>query len=976
MSRLAAASKPLAKAVRQAGETVGDVLKGWHYSNQDAPMRSLDGSQYGTGAAGAERARVEQMPEDLRNRVYFYPEGGRPQPGFETPRPESMVSGRPYRVKVSGVYDIRENPLGLTPDTLEAGLRQAGYKGYHDPQTGMAVTLQDSVEAMPIGRTRGEAEQALRTQQALPEDPWRVTAEAIPSTETDFGQWIAGQPLEIQNRYTDEIDELLSRYGFKEGFNKPGYGSYEGSVSPNRVIDVAEESAARELATARGYITSQDAVPFYRISDSGGEFAMQFELSDGITPATLEEIHKFTGLDFTRSDLDTLDFINFLDDNGVPFSGLDDNQFAQVLDNFFGNRSDVTLRRTGQSQGNYNFTDATWNGSQPEPPQLRERFGELRDRVLAYNETFHRQHGAADPRALAVLAGLASLGFVNESEAGVSSAAVKAIRKASDEALSVAAKQVDEMDRKVFGDRYPEAGEWSWKTDNGKKYRGKDKTAEEVQLEKWRKEAEADIKAGNYEPMFPVDERYYVDPSNYDMGGPRTTEASIPKTQAKYDELYARYGDDNIKQTILDAYQRGFSDLSRDWYAMGQLEQAFIAELGEDAGRAAFKERFADSMAATTGLSDPGSNLRQAAFANWRKTNNVPTPEASFDVPYPAGAKAAQDNQVHFDNWIRDGQGISPEGQPKRHNFSANFLGDLEAMTLDEQMSTGLIGKGAPPKGHYGVLERALADVARDMGINPAQLQDVAWAGFKDMKMAKKGQSYAGKPMIEWVNEAIARTAKITDTPQAEVLKKFIHGKGPLYGLGAVVAGGAMTESQEAEAGVPKATVEAYKLFRQKDGKLYPLFADNKNEAPIGEWLEATAGGPDDLPVFHKYQKGSASPSAMIAAGASAFAASQAQKKDMWDERRQKVLEMASFAARNVLEAIDLPLKGYQGIAGVAGSLMAGNSMDQAMQEGAYRASRPVEENAYDYGGAVTDATGSPAAGTAAYLAGMMGGPI
>jgi len=40
----------------------------------------------------------------------------------------------------------------------------------------------------------------------------------------------------------------------------------------------------------------------------------------------------------------------------------------------------------------------------------------------------------------------------------------------------------------------------------------------------------------------------------------------------------------------------------------------------------------------------------------------------------------------------------------------------------------------------------------------------------------------------------------------------------------------------------PQKTVKAYKLFRQKDGKLYPLFVDANEEVALGEWLKAKAG--------------------------------------------------------------------------------------------------------------------------------------
>lgn len=40
----------------------------------------------------------------------------------------------------------------------------------------------------------------------------------------------------------------------------------------------------------------------------------------------------------------------------------------------------------------------------------------------------------------------------------------------------------------------------------------------------------------------------------------------------------------------------------------------------------------------------------------------------------------------------------------------------------------------------------------------------------------------------------------------------------------------------------PQKTVKAYKLFRQKEGKLYPLFVDANEEVALGEWLKAKAG--------------------------------------------------------------------------------------------------------------------------------------
>ena len=40
----------------------------------------------------------------------------------------------------------------------------------------------------------------------------------------------------------------------------------------------------------------------------------------------------------------------------------------------------------------------------------------------------------------------------------------------------------------------------------------------------------------------------------------------------------------------------------------------------------------------------------------------------------------------------------------------------------------------------------------------------------------------------------------------------------------------------------PQKTVKAYKLFKQREGKLYPLFVDANEEVPLNQWLKAKAG--------------------------------------------------------------------------------------------------------------------------------------
>jgi hypothetical protein len=41
--------------------------------------------------------------------------------------------------------------------------------------------------------------------------------------------------------------------------------------------------------------------------------------------------------------------------------------------------------------------------------------------------------------------------------------------------------------------------------------------------------------------------------------------------------------------------------------------------------------------------------------------------------------------------------------------------------------------------------------------------------------------------------------------------------------------------------------VRTYKLFRIREGRLFPLFVETKREMPMGEWLDAGVGELVDL---------------------------------------------------------------------------------------------------------------------------------
>lgn len=421
---------PSASEIPEDVAKYGQPLEGYHYSKNTDPLRRLSAFKYGTGAKGQESLRLLAEP-DIAPRTFFYPDVPEGSQSL-TPRPESVVGGGPtYMVKEGGMYDMIANPLGFDRSDLnkfERQVRDAGFTGYFNKnfgQTGGAVVLRPSTEAAMVAPNRIEAEKSLQRAQNLPDRPFIVTAENIPSTETEFGQWLASQGIGTKERYTDEIEGLLDRIGFmnemgvKDYAVRPGYGSYMGEINPNTVIQVPDEQAAQRVAQARGLITMQDAVPYYQVNPEGGVTGVRVMTDRSITPEMMAQAYEDTGLDFTRSNLNTIDIMNFAGDDGVPFSGMSDKDFTNFLEGYFSEKAGVTSVSPFKAASDYNSTQELWQANQG--ARLLEAMPNLRglsERIKAHNDAFRKQHGFADPRVLALLSALGSGGMMFKDKAG------------------------------------------------------------------------------------------------------------------------------------------------------------------------------------------------------------------------------------------------------------------------------------------------------------------------------------------------------------------------------------------------------------------------------------------------------------------------------------------------------------------------------------------------------------------------------
>ena len=318
----------------------------------------------------------------------------------------------------------------------------------------------------------------------------------------------------------------------------------------------------------------------------------------------------------------------------------------------------------------------------------------------------------------------------------------------------------------------------------GKLFAGKVTHPEADALKKARTLAQKEIVKGDYQPFFDITQRAHVDPTQYPLPGSTLIDA-MPKTQ----DTIAKYGAIAKNPDSLAQWQAGFdrakdSPLAKDWYAMKQLQDKFIETLGPEEGVKQFKARFADPMGATTGGADPTSNLMTAAYTNVMRQRGLDVPQEGFDVPYPVYGRYLGQNLAQAQKLHQTG-GLSAATQPKRHNFSGNFLGHRDLSTLDEQMMSAYIdpqtGKAfaSPPGNSYGLFQRELNTLADKNKVMPENFQDVTWAGLKE---------YPGKPMMQEINEMLHRTSRVGDISQQEALENFIRANKPVYKEGGLVA--------------------------------------------------------------------------------------------------------------------------------------------------------------------------------------------
>jgi len=292
----------------------------------------------------------------------------------------------------------------------------------------------------------------------------------------------------------------------------------------------------------------------------------------------------------------------------------------------------------------------------------------------------------------------------------------------------------------------------------------------------------------------------------------------------------------DVRQKVIETIHRGIRMGGLDWYNAEPLRLAFIDELGEVAGNSRF-EHFMDLIAATSARSRVPENVRNASY--YLTLNGRRLPEKN---PQPYGHLA---QKMHRSNVERVWSGgLNPLTHAKSVSMGANAKGNYLPVTIDmhayrllamlsgdprflatfvptksgvprnirKEFTAGLIGPDElrdpnfwlpqPGRNEYAALERYFQEIARELGLTPAQVQAAAWIGGSELTGLRSDPL---KNLMGFFKDRLLLTANDKGMAPRDVLRRLIRAELPLIALGGVALAPQFRPREEGPSDVPSA---------------------------------------------------------------------------------------------------------------------------------------------------------------------------
>ncbi|WKV16971.1 hypothetical protein [Microcystis phage MJing1] len=324
---------------------------------------------------------------------------------------------------------------------------------------------------------------------------------------------------------------------------------------------------------------------------------------------------------------------------------------------------------------------------------------------------------------------------------------------------------------------------------------------------------------------------------NFDLSAvPNVPQTPLPRWQPPRG-VSARMTDlvnnDAVWREYGDLVRNGRDNLlGREWYNMEPLRIAFVNELGEEGGNAAFRH-FTQNIAATSPRSNIIDNMRNASYYFTQEASGAPLP---MRQPQPYGHLAQNLHRMNVER-IR-GPGWDLMQNPKPPSFAENlagnqlpgtmdahalsvpailsrdprFLGtqlrvartdpetgergfaDLQpraaygrgVFTMDEAVRRPQLWDNVPNPNEYGALEARFARLGDELDMTTAQTQASGWVGGGRIS----GLTSPPLPAVEVFQRVVNRTAQQTGREPQEVLRDFIWRQNALRSLAPVGGAG------------------------------------------------------------------------------------------------------------------------------------------------------------------------------------------
>jgi len=238
------------------------------------------------------------------------------------------------------------------------------------------------------------------------------------------------------------------------------------------------------------------------------------------------------------------------------------------------------------------------------------------------------------------------------------------------------------------------------------------------------------------------------------------------------------------------------------WYNTMPLRQAYIDELGEVEGGRRFAE-YIDRVAATSPRSTVEANVRRASHFQTQAQQGIPLDISGAQPPQPYG-HLAHKTQLPILQDIESQGAIDAAKRLKTASFAENLKGNYAPLTadahyargIDLRKASGLPETQSPSKTQYRGVEAFGKDIAREMGMSPAQMQANLWMGAG-------AQTGVANPQIfmSAFNNVLAKTASARGIPQKQALKDFLTGKIPFLTVAGTAVTGQMLQGQNDDVG-------------------------------------------------------------------------------------------------------------------------------------------------------------------------------